>query len=145
VDYSLNCHQSVGSRPFRWDFIGGEAGISSARLTNHYTQRGIVNEFGNYFGVDLGVVAVTAVTLLAFGAAYNWLVGQLTRRGHTDGYTWLLVVVGVLVTIVAAGFTIGWAAVILLGIYFVASGLPMAAGDIWRHVAARRAENGDDD
>lgn len=102
-----------------------------------------MNEFGTYLGVDLGAVAVTGVVLLAFGGAFNWLVGQLSRRGHTDGYTWLLVVIGVLVTVVAAGFTIGWPAVILLGVYFAASGLPMAAGDIWRHVAARRAENGD--
>lgn len=96
-------------------------------------------------GMELGAIGVTAAGLLAFGAAYNWLVLQWSRRGDTDGYTWLLVVVGVAVTVVAAGFTIGWTAVLLLVIYFVASGLPMAAGDIYRYVRARRAERRDHD
>ena len=91
----------------------------------------------------MGAIAVTAVGLLAFGIGYNWLVLELGRRGYDDGYTWLLVVGGVAVTAVAAGFTIGWGAVLLLGLYFAASGLPMALGDIYRHVRARRAEQND--
>ncbi len=94
-------------------------------------------------GINLGAIAVTAGGLLAFGIAYNWLVLELGRRGYDDGYTWLLVVIGVAVTAVAAGFTIGWGAVMLLGLYFAASGLPMALGDIYRHVRARRIEQND--
>lgn len=102
-----------------------------------------MESFGSSYGIDLGAIAVTAVGLLAFGTAYNWLVLQLGRRGYDDGYTWLLVVIGVAVTAVAAGFTIGWGAVLLLGVYFAASGLPMALGDIYRHVRARRIEQND--
>lgn len=95
-------------------------------------------------GIDSGAIAVTAVGLLAFGAGYNYIVLALSRRGHSDGYTWLLVCVGVAVTVIAAGFTVGWRAVLLIGIYFASSGLPMAAGDIWRHLRARQAERQDD-
>jgi len=102
-----------------------------------------MNELGMDFGMDLGAILATAAGLLAFGTGYNWLVSQWSRRGYNDGYTWLLVVLGVAVTVLAAGFTIGWLAVLLLLVYFVASGLPMAAGDIWRHVQARRAEQRD--
>lgn len=100
-----------------------------------------MQEFGTVFGTNLGAIAVTAVALLLFGSAYNWLVAELTRRGYADGYVWLEVVIGVAVTVIAAGATIGWPAALLLAIYFSASGLPMALGDIWRHVKARRAEH----
>lgn len=100
-----------------------------------------MQDLGSHYGINLGAITATAVALLAFGVAYNWLVGQLGRRGYDDGYTWLLVVGGVAVTVLAAGMTIGWTAVALLGVYFAASGLPMALGDIWRHVKARRLEH----
>lgn len=103
-----------------------------------------MNEFGTFSGIDFGVIAATAVGLFAFGTAFNALVGQLNRHGYNDGYTWLLVVAGVAVTVTVAGFTIGWGAVLLLFVYFAASGLPMAFGDIWRHVTARRAERHDE-
>jgi hypothetical protein len=92
------------------------------------------------FGSELGAIAVTAVFLFGFGIGYNWLVLQVSRKGYSEGYTWLLVVVGVAVTVAAAGFTIGWTAVLLLLIYFAASGLPMALGDIWRKVQAEAVE-----
>lgn len=103
-----------------------------------------MNSLGNISGINWDAIWVTSAALLAFGTLYNYLVLHLSRRGHNDGYTWLLVVIGVGITILAAGFTIGWTAVILLGIYFAASGLPMAIGDIYRHILARRAERGDD-
>lgn len=90
--------------------------------------------------MNSGAIIATGAILFAFGTAYNWLVAELTRRGYADGYVWLEVVIGVAVTVVAAGPTIGWPAAILMGIYFSASGLPMAIGDIWRHVQARRRE-----
>lgn len=99
--------------------------------------------FGASIGTQSGAITATAVGLLAFGIGYNWLVLQLGRHGYDDGYTWLLVVVGVAATVIVAGFTIGWHTVALLGLYFAASGLPMALGDIYRHVRARRAERND--
>lgn len=100
-----------------------------------------MNGIGMESGLNPAAIWPTAVALLAFGAAYNALVMWAGRRGYTDGYTWLLVVIGVAVTILAAGFTIGWTTVAVLFLYFAASGLPMAAGDIARHVRARRAEH----
>lgn len=99
-----------------------------------------MQEFGTAFGIDSGAIAVTAVGLLLFGVAYNWLVDRWHRAGYSDGLTSLLVVAGVAVTVAAAGFTIGWTAVLLLLLYFAASGLPMALGDLWRYVKARRVE-----
>lgn len=106
-----------------------------------------MNEIGTPFGTNSGTIAVTAAALFAFGVAYNYAVLHISRRGYSDGYTWLLVVVGVAVTVIAAGFTIGWTAVLLLFVYFTASGLPMALGDIWRKVrseAIERRERGHD-
>jgi len=100
-----------------------------------------MQEFGNYLGINSGAITATAVALFLFGLAFNALIDRWNRAGYDDGYTWLLVVIGVAVTVIAAGFTIGWTAVITLFVFFAASGLPMALGDIWRHVKARRAEH----
>ncbi len=97
------------------------------------------------FGTQSGAIVATCVGLAIFGYGFNALVTYLSRRGLSEGYTWLLVVAGVAVTVLAAGFTIGWGNVILLTIYFVCDGFFMAAGDIWRHVKARAAENHVDD
>ncbi len=103
-----------------------------------------MNYFGNELVINWDAVLVTIAGLLAFGMFYNFFVLQMSKLGHADGYTWLLVVIGVAITVAAAGFTLGWTAVIILGLYFAASGLPMAAGDIYRHIQARRAERSDD-
>lgn len=101
-----------------------------------------MNELGPLTGINWAVVWGTVISLLLFGVLFNWLTLELSRRGHTEGYTWLLVVTGVAVTVIAAGFTIGWINTGFLFMFFAASGLPMAVGDIWRHVQARRMENG---
>lgn len=91
-------------------------------------------------GLDSGAIAVTAVLLFLFGLGFNQLIAYLHRRGLNDGFVWLEVVVGDTAVIVAAGFTLGWGASLLLFIYFAAAGFWLAAGDIWRHVQARRRE-----
>lgn len=101
-------------------------------------------ELGNDFGSNSGAIWVTAVLLIAFGYVYNRIIDKLHRDGLNDGYVWLEVVVGVAITVGAAGFTIGWFNAALMFGYFACSGLFMAVGDIWRHVRARRAENGRD-
>lgn len=90
--------------------------------------------------MNFGAIAVTAVLLFLFGLAFNQLINYLHRRGLNDGFVWLEVVVGDGVVIIAAGFTLGWGAALLLFIYFAAAGFWMAAGDIWRHVRARQME-----
>ena len=98
-------------------------------------------EIRDVFGSDSGQLWITAVLLLTFGAAFNAAVQWLNRKGATEGYTWLLVVIGVAVTLLAAGPVIGWANVVRLFILFAASGLFMAGGDIYRYLRARAAEN----
>lgn len=80
------------------------------------------------------------VGLFIFGCLYNWWVSWVNRQGYSDGYTALLVVVGVAVTVGATGVLVGWQTVLILFLAFVASGTPMVAGDVYRHVTARRAE-----
>ncbi len=90
--------------------------------------------------IDSGAIMATVAGLFLFGWAFNQLINYLHRRGLNDGYTWLEVVIGNAAVIVAAGFTIGWGASLLLLLYFAAAGAWMAIGDIWRHVKARQAE-----
>lgn len=99
-----------------------------------------MNEAIDTFGANSGAIAVTAVLLFLFGWLFNYGITWLHREGLNDGYTWLEVVVGVAVVVGAAGLTIGWGAVLTLLIYFTAAGFWMAAGDIMRHVKARKAE-----
>ena len=91
-------------------------------------------------GANLGAIAATAVSLLLFGLLFNQLINHLHRSGLNDGYVWLEGVVGDLAVIIAAGFTLGWGASLLLLLYFAAAGFCMAAGDIYRHVQARQRE-----
>ena len=96
--------------------------------------------FMELIGMDLGAIAATAAFLFIFGLGFNQLINYLHRRGWNDGFTWLEVVIGDTVVVLAAGFTLGWGAALLMFIYFAAAGFWMAAGDIWRHVRARQLE-----
>lgn len=75
------------------------------------------------------------IGLLLFGITFAVIVYRLDGRHH--GYTALLVVIGVGVTVVASGFVIGWQPVIFLFLAFAASGAPMIAGDIYRAIKHR--------
>lgn len=96
----------------------------------------------NGTGMSLGtapdglLIGMVAVALLLFGVLFNQLVQWLGRR-HA-GYTSLLVVVGVLVTLIGVA-VIDWRAAVLTLGAFAASGLPMVVGDIWRAIVAREA------
>ncbi len=76
------------------------------------------------------------IGLFAFGVAYNAFVGWTQRRGYDEGYTAILVVIGVLVTLAGVAI-IDWNAARLTTFAFIASGSPMIAGSIWRHVRRR--------
>ena len=81
-------------------------------------------------------LSMAALFLLAFGVAYNALVTWLERRGYAEGYTSLLVVGGVGVTLLAIAVVDGQAA-LLVFLAFSCSGLPMVIGSWWRHVRSR--------
>lgn len=84
------------------------------------------------------LLPVIGLALFLFGLGFNWFTSWLHKQNYNDGYTWGLVVIGVAVTVLASGFVIGWTAVLILLICFTCSGLPMAIGDIWRAVRAKR-------
>lgn len=87
-----------------------------------------------------------------FGCGYNWLIGRLVQRGQVDGYAALWVVFGVFVTLCISALVhvslprlqVFWlgsplvlsnqqhAAVYELK-FFIAAGVPMLAGSLWRY------------
>jgi len=75
--------------------------------------------------------------LLLFGIIYNGFVTWLEEHGHDRGYTAILVVGGTLVTLTGSGILIGWRDIGTVLLCFAASGAPMVAGSIWRHVQQR--------
>lgn len=97
-------------------------------------------ELWQQFGLKIDGVLVTFGALFIFGLFYNWLISHLSKKGYSEGYTSLLVVAGTLVTLFAALFTVGLIPVLVILVYFAASGLPMVIGDISRYVINRRKE-----
>ena len=86
--------------------------------------------------LDWRLIGAVLFGLTCFGLAFTTFVQRLGDR--KDGYTSLLVVAGVLVTLAGVAL-IYWPAAVLSGAAFVASGLPMIVGDIWQHIKAREA------
>ena len=74
--------------------------------------------------------------LLVFGVAYNAVVAWFKRHGYDEGYMSLLVAAGVGATLAGVA-VVDWHAAVLALAAFCLSGLPMAAGSVWRHVRAR--------
>jgi len=88
---------------------------------------------------ELSVIIPVLIGLLLFGILFNLLVAWLGNR--KNGYTAMLVVVGVAVTIACSIPVIGLENALFLGLAFACSGLPMILGDIWRSIRDReRAE-----
>lgn len=78
--------------------------------------------------------------LFLFGVGYNWFVAWLERDGRDRGYTAILVVAGVAITVIGFGHLAGTEAAIAIFYCFSASGTPMIVGSIWRHVSQRARE-----
>jgi cyanate permease len=77
--------------------------------------------------------------LVLFGILYNLLVGWLERKGYHEGYVAFLVAFGVLITLCGVSL-ISWQASMLVLIGFIASGLPMILGSVYRHVRRREKD-----
>ena len=86
--------------------------------------------------VDLGWIAGVFFGLALVGAGYNQLVGVAERRGWMEGVTSLAVALGALITLIGAA-VICWQAALIVLVCFVASGLPMIFGSIYRYIRAR--------
>lgn len=87
-------------------------------------------------GTVSGVIPVLLILFL-FGIGYNALVAWLIHHGYDEGYMWVIVAIGVGVTLIGLALIMPSAAVLALAT-FAASGLPMAAGSWWRHVRSRK-------
>lgn len=95
------------------------------------------SQYWHLFGL---IFALTALC----GVAYNILVDWLHRQGYSEGYTWLMVVVGVAIVLLAAATLfqltgIGLLPILLTFALFAAAGTPMALGDLARYLRARQA------
>lgn len=87
------------------------------------------DKFTAVFGKEF---AMACIVLFLFGILYNLVVEYFQRR--TQRYTAELVVIGVLATLAAAGFVIGWLNALKVISLFVASGAPMIVGS-WLRTA----------
>ncbi|HRW10069.1 MAG TPA: hypothetical protein P5121_33430 [Caldilineaceae bacterium] len=72
--------------------------------------------------------------LFGFGVFYNRLVAHVNQKHGQHGYTSLLVVFGVFVTLAALSTRIGAINTLKIAAGFVASGLPMILGDTNRYL-----------
>jgi predicted tellurium resistance membrane protein TerC len=84
----------------------------------------------------------TLIALFALSVGFNWLVDYSERHGWEEGYVSFLVVIGVAYTVTGAawGGLISWQDYQYLVLAFIASGLPMIIGSVWRHVKMRETE-----
>jgi hypothetical protein len=90
-------------------------------------------------GHDWGVILSVFGSLFAFGFVYNLVVAWLERHGYDEGYTAILVVFGVLVTLAGVAAFDTQAALIALAA-FAASGFWIVVGSISRYAQARRSD-----
>ncbi len=84
---------------------------------------------------------LVAAGLVLFGGLYDHLVGRLEEKRLNRGFTSLLVVVGVGVTVGASALLIGLENALVVLALFVASGLPMIVGSISRYIRERAEED----
>lgn len=78
-------------------------------------------------GTKIGAqLVITFIALLLFGAIYNFGIEKFPWLAHRRSAE--QVVGGVLVTLLASGFVIGWMSVVVMFILFAGSGLPMLIG-----------------
>ena len=88
---------------------------------------------------DISAFIPQVIGLFVFGIIFAYIVYRMD--GRHEGYTSLLVVIGVVATVGSVGPTIGWPNVCILAAAFAASGAPMIVGDVIRSIQRReRAE-----
>ena len=90
-------------------------------------------------GMNWAVIMAVYFFLLLFGVGYNLLTAYAERQGYTKGYLAFFVAGGVGIT-VAATAVIDLAFALVTAGAFIASGLPMIVGSMWRHMRARQEE-----
>jgi hypothetical protein len=86
---------------------------------------------------------IMLITLHGVSWLYNVVISWLAREGYLDGFVSISVVVGVAYTVAFISPWLGYEAVALLALAFIASGSPMLVGSIARYVHQRRREQTD--
>lgn len=86
--------------------------------------------------IDYDSIPAMLGALFVFGFGYNLLVDFVKRRRYDEGYTALLVVAGVLITVLGIGLLSIECAALVLGA-FSCSGFWMVLGSMWRHARKR--------
>lgn len=86
--------------------------------------------------IDSGDVSVVIGALFVAGFFYNLLVAWLERKHYDEGYTAILVIGGVAITLVGIGLLSIEVAGLMFGA-FSASGFWMVIGSMWRHARKR--------
>jgi len=86
---------------------------------------------------DFSLYVAVFAGLAFFVVLYNSFLGWMSNHKYHEGFTSLLVIVGVVVTVGGCGFLIGWQAMGTLLLGFVASGTPMVVGELGRYVVRR--------
>jgi hypothetical protein len=87
---------------------------------------------GNEWVVDWWLFGAVLAGLFFFGLSYNTLMSMLGDR--KQGFTSFAVILGTIVTIIGAGYIVKFEPIPFWILFscFVASGVPMTAGDIIR-------------
>ncbi len=91
---------------------------------------------------DFSLILAVYMLLVLFGVLYNFLIAHFERKGYLEGYVSLAVAGGAAFTLAMTAL-VDWRAALLATGAFVASGLPMILGSIWRHIQAREQEQKD--
>ncbi len=89
--------------------------------------------------IDFGSILAVYLVLLVLGVIYDQLIDWMMKRKYLEGYKFLAAGLGVLITVGMTAFFIGMYALLVLGA-FVAIGMPLAGGEIWRYIRARENE-----
>lgn len=97
-------------------------------------------ESGIGLGIESGLLIGVLAMALAFGIIYERLIAYLEASGRARGYTALMVIGGVFVSLALAAFLVGLQAFLLTLIVFSLTGSPVALGSFWRHTEERSRE-----
>ncbi len=92
--------------------------------------------------VSCTAVAIVLIVLFITSIGYNAIVAWLEKKGYDEGYTAILVVIGVGWTLAGAAI-LDWKHTLLITACFISSGTPMIIGSWWRHVQKRRKSRDD--
>ncbi len=83
--------------------------------------------------------ALLLLALFGLGSAFNAFVASVGEQRHR-GFTSFLVVVGVTFTLAGYAMIAGWQQAAEVMLCFVASGLPMIGGSVWRYIRERERQ-----